>query len=172
MVCSPDDPEASRVPLDACGWHFYSGVDAPVINHDRTVSLDEATRALPEVERILMDLREVYHSILDRQTRLDQLWTRVGDGDRTLTEIATLQESLKTSTEEFTALLGQLAERGCVLRDVETGLVDFTAFAGGVPIYLCWRLGEEGIQHWHSREEGFAGRKPLWKMPGTGPNYA
>jgi hypothetical protein len=143
-----------------------------VINYDRTVSLDEATRALPEVERTLTRLREVHRSILSLKARLDQLGIRPDNGDRIPNELAVLEESLKTSTDEFTTLLRQLAERGCVLRDVETGLVDFPAFAGRVPIFLCWRLGEEGIQYWHGREEGFAGRKPLWQMPGTGPNYA
>jgi len=143
-----------------------------VINYDGTVSFDEATRAIPEVERILIRLREVHRSILSLKARLDQRWTDPDNGDRISIDIAVLQESFKTFTHEFTLLLDQLAGRGCVLRDLETGLIDFPAVVHGVPIFLCWRLGEDGIQYWHGREEGFAGRKPLWKMPGTGPNYA
>jgi hypothetical protein len=28
-------------------------------------------------------------------------------------------------------------------------------------VLLCWKLGENGITHWHSVTEGFAGRKPI-----------
>ncbi|MGH9355093.1 MAG: DUF2203 family protein [Terriglobia bacterium] len=31
----------------------------------------------------------------------------------------------------------------------------------GREVYLCWKLGEPGIEYWHGVEEGFAGRKPL-----------
>src|SRR6267378_560871 len=33
--------------------------------------------------------------------------------------------------------------------------------AEGEIVLLCWKLGEEKITHWHSVEEGFAGRKPI-----------
>lgn len=138
----------------------------------RAFSLIEATQALPEVERIIARLRELQSSALSREARLEQLWSRLDAGDPVVDEITALQESLESQIHELSTLIEQLTTRGCVLRDLDAGLVDFPAFAGGVPIFLCWRVGEEGIQYWHSREEGFAGRKPLWKMPGTGPNYA
>jgi hypothetical protein len=47
------------------------------------------------------------------------------------------------------------------LRDIATGLVDFPAELEGGPAYLCWRLGEETVGHWHRPDEGFAGRHPL-----------
>jgi hypothetical protein len=28
-------------------------------------------------------------------------------------------------------------------------------------VLLCWKLGEQGITHWHGTEEGFAARKPI-----------
>ena len=28
-------------------------------------------------------------------------------------------------------------------------------------VLLCWKMGEQSITHWHSPEEGFAGRKPI-----------
>lgn len=143
-----------------------------MMSPNRAFSLVEATRVLPEVERIITRLREVQSSALSHKGRLDLLWTRLDSGESVLSEIAAIQESVDSESRELTMLLEKLAERGCLLRDLHTGLVDFPAVAGGVPIFLCWRLGEDGIQYWHGREEGFAGRKPLWKMPGTGPNYA
>ena len=40
-------------------------------------------------------------------------------------------------------------------------LLDFPCRVDGEIVLLCWKLGEEKITHWHSPEEGFAGRKPI-----------
>ncbi len=31
----------------------------------------------------------------------------------------------------------------------------------GRPVYLCWKLGEPEVMHWHDLEAGFRGRSPL-----------
>ena len=58
--------------------------------------------------------------------------------------------------------LQELAEGDIILRDTETGLIDFHAVGDdGVVYFLCWRLGEDDLGWWHLPEEGFPGRKPL-----------
>lgn len=52
-------------------------------------------------------------------------------------------------------------ETGCLVKDLDIGLVDFPSLRGGEEVYLCWKLGEEKIQYWHGLTEGYAGRKPL-----------
>jgi hypothetical protein len=54
-----------------------------------------------------------------------------------------------------------LAERGILLRDPETGLVDFPGDVDGRPVYLCWRLGEDHVAWYHGQDAGFASRKRL-----------
>jgi hypothetical protein len=54
-----------------------------------------------------------------------------------------------------------LTERGVVLRDPETGLVDFPSIRDGREVFLCWRLGEEHVAFWHGPESGFGGRRPV-----------
>jgi hypothetical protein len=54
-----------------------------------------------------------------------------------------------------------LAERGILLRDPETGLVDFPGDVDGRPVFLCWRLGEDQVAWYHEEHAGFANRKPL-----------
>ena len=48
-----------------------------------------------------------------------------------------------------------------IVRDVESGLVDFAAMRDDEAVYLCWRLGEPSIGFWHPRDTGFGGRQPL-----------
>jgi hypothetical protein len=52
-------------------------------------------------------------------------------------------------------------ETGCLVKDLDIGLVDFPTLFRGVEVYLCWKLGEPGIEFWHGIEEGFRGRKPI-----------
>jgi hypothetical protein len=55
----------------------------------------------------------------------------------------------------------QVRETGCVVKDLDIGLVDFPALRRGVEVCLCWKLGERSIEYWHGVDEGFRGRKPI-----------
>ncbi len=55
----------------------------------------------------------------------------------------------------------KIQETGCLVKDLDMGLVDFPCRLKGEDVYLCWKLGEERIGFWHGVNEGFAGRKPL-----------
>lgn len=57
--------------------------------------------------------------------------------------------------------IGEIEGLGCVVKDVDQGLVDFLSLRQGEHVFLCWRLGELAINFWHGLEEGFAGRKPI-----------
>jgi len=75
---------------------------------------------------------------------------------------------LESQVEHFRGLVGQINgvvervnELGCLVKDLEMGLVDFFSMRDDEPIFLCWQFGEPFVAHWHSVDEGFAGRKPL-----------
>ncbi len=57
--------------------------------------------------------------------------------------------------------LERLAAEGILLRDPESGLVDFPAERDGQRVYLCWRVGEDRVANWHPIDSGFLGRRPL-----------
>ncbi|HKE29154.1 MAG TPA: DUF2203 domain-containing protein [Bryobacteraceae bacterium] len=59
------------------------------------------------------------------------------------------------------AAIEQVQELGCVVKDLDIGLVDFPTLFHGVEVCLCWKLGETRIEYWHGMEEGFRGRKPI-----------
>jgi len=72
----------------------------------------------------------------------------------------------KTDDEAISETMGQLEteiqkleDLGCVLKDMNTGLVDFPAVRLGTRVWLCWKLGEDAVTFWHGLHEGFAGRK-------------
>ncbi len=65
------------------------------------------------------------------------------------------------SAERLKAAVEQIQEIGCVIKDLDIGLVDFPTLFRGEEVYLCWKLGEPGIAFWHGTQEGFAGRKAI-----------
>ena len=50
---------------------------------------------------------------------------------------------------------------GCLVKDLEAGLVDFYSVLEEEPVFLCWQFGEPAVAHWHALDEGFSGRKPV-----------
>jgi len=79
----------------------------------------------------------------------------------TILQLATLRRSPGVSVDEVRALLEFLDSHGVVVRDVETGLVDFPTTRDGQPAWLCWRLEDPDLAYWHTTREGFASRRPL-----------
>lgn len=63
-------------------------------------------------------------------------------------------EQLQTAVQRFEAI-------GCLLKDVDTGLMDFPTLYHAREVYLCWKAGENGITYWHRVEDGFKGRRPI-----------
>jgi hypothetical protein len=66
--------------------------------------------------------------------------------------------------EEFRQLeklVARIQETGALVKDINSGLLDFSTLRDGHEVYLCWQYGEGDIQFWHEIEAGFAGRKPL-----------
>ncbi len=68
---------------------------------------------------------------------------------------------LRALAAEITEAVERVNDLGCLVKDVDTGLVDFYALQDGDPVFLCWQFGEPAISTWHGLEEGFAGRKPI-----------
>ena len=57
--------------------------------------------------------------------------------------------------------LKRIHQHGCVIKDLGQGLVDFYALNGDRLIFLCWKLGEPEVSHWHALDGGFATRRPV-----------
>lgn len=85
-----------------------------------------------------------------------------GDDDP---ELRVLRLRMRGIVDQMAADVAWLDERGIVLRDIATGLLDFPALVAGRQVWLCWRLGEERVGYWHGLEEGFPGRQPLAELP-------
>ena len=68
---------------------------------------------------------------------------------------------LRLLAAEITDSVERVNDMGCLVKDLELGLVDFYAMQEGEPVFLCWQFGEPAVVHWHGVDEGYAARKPL-----------
>jgi hypothetical protein len=120
---------------------------------ERRFTVEEADAELEELRRRLPRLREARQRLIDTSERITAAVEFDGGGVEG-TDWFRAQGSLKAD-------LLWLADRGILLRDADTGLVDFPAERDGERVFLCWRLGEDRVGWYHGEETGFAGRKPL-----------
>ena len=98
-----------------------------------------AEETLPEVKAIVQRVMEVKN-----------------DADR-----AKDDEEMTKAMNRLEGEVRKLEELGCVLKDANLGLVDFPAVRLGERVWLCWKLGEDHVGFWHTRHEGYTGRKPV-----------
>ncbi len=123
---------------------------------------DEAEALLPRLEPLLVELQDLRAELgeVEEQASALQLKMR-GNGYSRQGELAELRQRAATLIEAINERVRRINEWGVLVKDFETGLVDFPSLRDDREIYLCWRLGEPHIAWWHTVEGGFAGRQPL-----------
>lgn len=62
---------------------------------------------------------------------------------------------------EITAAVERINAMGCLVKDLEQGLVDFYSLRDDEPVFLCWQFGEPAVTHWHPLDGGYAARQPI-----------
>lgn len=149
----------------------------------RVFTVAEATRTLPLVGRILKDIVaaheeiETLHSARRREIgsrRYEEPLDDAYDGEFDLSTdslevrgyeipggLEAVEARIEEKVHEIDGCLRELDTIGCKCKDFRVGLVDFPAILDGRVVYLCWKLGEPEIAHWHEVDGGFSGRRPV-----------
>jgi hypothetical protein len=121
-------------------------------------SVEEANRTLPLVSRIVGDIVTQYAIWRDRVQQFDVLQASV-NAEHPEPRAVELQAELDALAREIDGYVRELTALGVEFKGFDMGLVDFPGELNGRPVYLCWRLGEPAVEHWHELEAGFAGRQ-------------
>lgn len=143
-------------------------------------TLDRANERLRDVRPILEDLRARRGELVGLRDRLHAVsLAEVPDASRgslfddALTDAAGAGEPgsgrviaarIQAVIDQMQAGVERLDAWDVMLRDIETGLVDFPALVAGRQVWLCWRLGEGSVAWWHELSTGVAGRRPLAEL--------
>ena len=136
---------------------------------NKIFSVEEANRMIPYLTQAMASLTTMAREIGGLQREIQVLGAIESTGATSRNQdVRVLREKEARSAqllEEFRAALHEVASHGCVLRDLDLGLVDFYTMARDRVVCLCWRLGEPQVMHWHPTDEGFSGRRPLAELP-------
>jgi hypothetical protein len=122
----------------------------------RFFTVEEANACLPRLRLLLGEIQEVRTKVLAARPELWPILQKsVGNGgSKKAGELAFEFNRLERAIEGIKAM-------GCVLKDADQGLIDFLSRREGREVYLCWRYGEEKVEHWHDLQAGYAGRQAL-----------
>lgn len=120
----------------------------------RHFTVQEANDILPEIDSLMERLQA-------RRTKM-------------MTEQKDIVHLLKSQRSDFGGpiasdlvkdfiVIEKLAEmirsHGCIIKDLNSGLVDFLSVRDGREVYLCWRYGEPKVEYYHELHTGFRGRE-------------
>jgi len=127
-------------------------------------TLEEAQGLIPRVDRLLRQAIAVKTEFENAERGIQAINERVMmmGGMQVDRERAVEARSRRDqAANQLRGAIEQVQEMGCVVKDLDTGLVDFPTLFRGVEVCLCWKLGETAIEFWHGEDEGFRGRKPI-----------
>lgn len=127
----------------------------------RLFTLEQAKAMLPLVRSILTDVTALAFEVRDRQQRLLRIQAGGKLDPSREEELQHILGELDRGQGRMAELEGELNGLGVELKDYMTGLVDFRSIKDGREVYLCFRLNESTISHWHELDAGFAGRQPV-----------
>ena len=150
------------------GPQFFAPGSVRPSRPKRRFSLEQANRSLPLVKRVVGDIVKTHAQAMRLQRELERPQQQKAASHKQPAAPAPAQAGLQSQLDACMNLLedfvDELSEIGCELKDYQTGLIDFVGRHDGRDVYLCWRLGEERITHWHELDSGFAGRQPVSKL--------
>ena len=132
------------------------------MNQLKLFTVEEANALLPQITELLHQLQEVRSEVALHEVEVDAVELVADKDDNGSSPV--LDKKLKEyqdAVNRFYSLVNQIHELGCVLKDVDHGLIDFYSRHEGRIVYLCWKLGEDNIGHWHDIGKGFSHRQTL-----------
>jgi len=127
-------------------------------------SLREAEHLRAQLEPVLIEAIESRRKLEELDEKLGKLAERISRSGGLMVayeEAAKLRIERNSIEASIREALDKIHSTGCIVKDLEVGLLDFPARMEGEDVYLCWKLGEDRIRFYHRQDEGFAGRKPI-----------
>ncbi len=119
-------------------------------------TVEEANALLPKLQELLDDLTLHRDALREKAPHLEPVLraAKANGGGRIGSEYGVEAYNLYLAIE-------RIRELGVLLKDLDTGLLDFPHERDGRVVFLCWHPPEERVEYWHEIEAGYAGRQPL-----------
>lgn len=130
----------------------------------KTFTLDEAQSLLPVLESLLKRAIAGKKAAEEVEAKLGELSRRIylSGGMRVdLAGVARDRAEMESHLERVRESIAEIDSIGVQVKDLESGLLDFPFKLDDQVVLLCWRMGEPTVEHWHTMDSGFKGRKPV-----------
>lgn len=119
-------------------------------------TIPEANENLKIIRPIMDEVQAIREKILANQP---DAWPAIeksagNGGNKTMSRLV-------EDFERLDSLVHQILDTGVQIKDINIGLLDFSALRDGREVYLCWKYGEDDISFWHETDAGYAGRQPI-----------
>lgn len=124
-----------------------------------------ATRyfTVEEANALLVELEPLMAELLERRARVvrsrHEVMTILNDYHSNMGSLAASEMVFEFAAIE--RLVKAVQGYGCVLKDMNAGLLDFLTERNGREVYLCWHYGESRIEYYHELHTGYNGRQRL-----------
>jgi hypothetical protein len=138
----------------------------------RIFTLEEANALLPalrlalgHLSRLRAELEQAIRAAGGAEVAVEVLKRgKATPGDEAAVRLLGIAGEVEAAVERVNAY-------GCVLKDIDAGLVDFYSMQDEEAVFLCWQLGEPAVAHWHPLEGGFAARQPIEGVELVAPKF-
>jgi hypothetical protein len=130
----------------------------------KTFTLEEAQSLLPVVESLLkraLDGKRAAEEVEEQITELGRRIYLTGGMRVDVAAVSKQRAEMEEHLERARESIAEIDSIGVQVKDMDTGLLDFPCKVDDQVVLLCWRMGESTIEHWHTLDDGFKGRKPL-----------
>lgn len=130
----------------------------------RRFRLEEAESLLAELEVLLREAVDAKRRFERADSDLHEASSRIamlGGAQVNRRQLLAQQGRRDALASRLRELVEAIERYGCLVKDLDVGLIDFPTWYQGREVLMCWRLGEPGIEFWHEVDEGYRGRKPI-----------
>ena len=134
--------------FDHCNWY------TPKM--PRYFTIPEANETLKVIRPLMDEVQMIREKILANQP---EAWPAIeksagNGGNKALSRMV-------DDFEKLNRLIHEILDTGVQIKDINIGLLDFSAIRDGREVYLCWQYGEGDLAFWHEVDAGYAGRQPI-----------
>src|SRR5215471_1061278 len=136
----------------------------------RTFTLEEANAQVPALTALFTRIFELRAQLKQSYSKLEAArFAPIGDDFEPAipgapVDVVRSRTLFKAMTELLRADVQSVLDMGCVVKDLDIGLVDWYAKDGPDDVFLCWRFGEREIGFFHGIDAGFTGRRPVAEL--------
>lgn len=126
-------------------------------------TVKEAEQLLPKITQWMRDIQRMKSEIERQETEIDalELIAEPGKDDRSNQELAAKIKVYQAAIEQVDERIDEVLRLGCVIKDIDVGLIDFYSRYQDRVVYLCWKVGEAHIGYWHELGQGYRSRQAL-----------